>query len=77
MFSVLTAMCFFYPRANVKMEMDGLQVKVEAAGSERIRVVLLLGKDVPEFNQLLVSMEPRLVVEEFPGGSCSTVVSYV
>lgn len=39
------------------MEVDGLMVKVEAAVSGILPVAVLLGKDVPEFDQLLGSME--------------------
>ena len=46
-----------YPLAKVDMEVDGLKVKVEAAVSGKLPVAVLLGKDVPEFDQLLGSVE--------------------
>ena len=46
-----------YPLANVDMEVDGQRVTVEAAVSGRLPVPVLLGKDVPIFDQLLGSME--------------------
>ena len=46
-----------YPLANVDLEVDGRRVSVEAAVSGRLPVDVLLGKDVPEFDQLLGSVE--------------------
>ena len=48
-----------YPLAKVDMEVDGLQVHVEAAVSRRLPMAVLLGKDVPEFDQLLGSVDAR------------------
>lgn len=39
--------------ANVELEVDGLQVKVEAAVSRTLPVAVLLGKNIPELNLLL------------------------
>ena len=60
----VTIMCahgdiVLYPLAKVDMEMDGLQVNVEAAVSGRLPVAVLLGKDVPEFDQLLGNVDAR------------------
>ena len=42
-----------YPIANVAIQVDGLEIEVEAAISERLPVAVLLGKEVPELAQLL------------------------
>ena len=42
-----------YPTAIVGIQVDGLEIEVEAAISEKLPVAVLLGKDVPEFSQLL------------------------
>ena len=42
-----------YPVANVEMQVDGLQVKAEAVVSRRLPMSVKLGKNVPEFDQLL------------------------
>ena len=56
-----------YPLANVEMEVDWLKVKVEAAVSGRLPVAVLLGKDVPEFDQLLGN-RTQLRAERLPRG---------
>ena len=45
------------PLANVGMEVDGQRISVEAAVSERLPVAVLLGRDIPEFDQLLGSVD--------------------
>ena len=42
-----------YPLAKVNMEIEGVPVEVEAAVSTTLSVSILLGEDVPAFNQLL------------------------
>ena len=42
-----------YPLAEVKMEVDGQQIQVEAAVSDTLPVSVLLGKDVAELGELL------------------------
>ena len=42
-----------YLTANVGIQVDGLKFEVEADISEKLPVAVLLGKDVPEFSQLL------------------------
>ena len=42
------------------MEVDGLKVEVEAAVFGRLPVAVVLGKDVPGFDQLLGIIEPSL-----------------
>ena len=49
-----------YPLANVEMEVDGLKVEVEAAVSGGLPAAVLLGKDVPGFDQLIGNTEPSL-----------------
>ena len=44
-----------YPLANVGIQVDWLEIEVEAAISENLPVEVLLGKDVPELSQLLVT----------------------
>ena len=42
-----------YPLANVAIQVEGLEIEVEAAISDKLPVAVLLGKEVPEFAQLL------------------------
>ena len=42
-----------YPLANGGIQVDGLEIEVEAAISEKLPVAVLLGKDVPELSKLL------------------------
>ena len=56
--SAVTVLCshgdtVLYPLAKIAMQVDGLEIVVDAAVSERLPVAVLLGKDVPEFAQLL------------------------
>ena len=56
--SAVTVLCshgdtVLYPLAKIAMQVDGLEIEVDAAVSERLPVAVLLGKDVPEFAQLL------------------------
>ena len=42
----MVTLCYIYPIANVAMQVDGLEIKVEAAIS--LPVSVLLEKEVPE-----------------------------
>ena len=42
-----------YPLANIAIQVEGLEIEVEAAISDKLPVAVLLGKEVPEFAQLL------------------------
>ena len=42
-----------YPLANVAIQVEGLEIEVEAAISNKLPVAVLLGKEVLEFAQLL------------------------
>ena len=42
----------WYPLANVRIQVEGLEIEVEAAISENLPVAVLLGKDVPEFTSV-------------------------
>ncbi len=44
-----------YPLANVRMEIDGIPIEVEAAVSDTLPLSVLLGGDVPQLKQLLSS----------------------
>ncbi len=44
-----------YPLVNVRMEIDGIPIEVEAAVSDTLPVSVLLGRDVPQLKQLLSS----------------------
>ena len=41
-----------YPLAVVELKVDGLPLTVEAALSDTLPTAVLLGRDVPELNQL-------------------------
>ena len=56
-----------YPIANVAMQVDGLEIEVEAAILERLPVAVLLGKEVPELTQLLGKEEANRVEQEQQG----------
>ena len=42
-----------YPLANIQMEVEGVPIQVEAAVSEDLPVLVLLGTDVAQFSQLI------------------------
>ena len=42
-----------YPLAEVEMELDGAKMMVQAAVSDTLPVLVLLGTDVPELGRLL------------------------
>ena len=46
-----------YPLAEVQLEVDGTQLQVEAAVSEKLPVAAILGEDVPQLRKLLQSTE--------------------
>ena len=63
----------WYPLANVEMQVEGLEIEVEAAISEKLPVAVLLGKDVPEFTKLLRRKRGSSEVGEQQGGAMTVV----
>ena len=51
-----------YPLADIEMEVEWLQVKVQAAVYDRLPVPVLLGTDVPEMGQ--IQLLPKTVHTE-------------
>jgi predicted aspartyl protease len=56
-----------YPIAIVAIQIGGLEMEVEAAISERLPVAVLLGKEVPEFTQLLGKKDSNTGEQEQQG----------
>ena len=46
-----------YPLTEVQLEVDGTQLQVEAAVSEKLPVAVILGEDVPQLRKLLQNTE--------------------
>ena len=64
-----------YPLADIRMEVDGTPIRVEAAVADTLPVDVLLGTDVKQLSNLLGRSVPRNITDKVAGGDGMVVVT--